>query len=283
MAPDPLIAIAPPMAQIATFAATGRWGGKLTSRPLPELHAACEAPSPLTQEDRRTIVTVWLGRAAAERRAADSFVVIHRALVEHEGASPARDELISMAERAIDDELRHAEICRVVASRYAGEELPTPPRLSLDVPRHEGASAALRRTLHVLGQCAFNETTASAFLEVSLDRARTPLARTALRELLSDEIDHARIGWAHLAGASASLRAEVAPWIAPMLRDNLRVWRGTGAPASRSALDAHGVAGNDAVEAAILEAIEALIAPGLERVGIDVSALRAWIARGCPT
>ena len=126
--------------------------------------------------------------------------------------------------------------CRVVASRFAGRELAEPARLILDVPKHEGASPALRQSLHVFGQCALNETTASAFLETCLAESKVPLAHVALRELLSDEIDHARIGWAHLASLDAPSRAAVTPWLMPMMAANLSMWRDSGAPPKPSVL-----------------------------------------------
>jgi hypothetical protein len=59
-------------------------------------------------------------RSAMERRVGDSFEVVAAAL-ERRGA--ARN-LIDLAHRAIDDEYRHEELSRVVASRYAGRDLP---------------------------------------------------------------------------------------------------------------------------------------------------------------
>ena len=53
-----------------------------------------------------------------------------------------------------------------------------------------------------------NETTAGVFLEVCLAHAEGALAKAALSELLSDEIDHGRIGWAHLAAVDAATRRD---------------------------------------------------------------------------
>src|SRR6187549_3757467 len=167
---------------------TQRWCGRLTSRSLPEHDPMLAA---LTDEQRAQLVAVWLSRAASERRVADAFRVIHGAL-QSAGSDPV---LIALAARAVDDEHRHAELCRVVASRCAGRELEPPARLTLVTPEHRGAPAELVSTLHVLGHCAMNETFASAFLEASVGMTDAPLGRAALRELLSDEIDHARIGW----------------------------------------------------------------------------------------
>src|SRR5690606_10324396 len=155
---------------------------------------------------------------AMERRVGDAFAVVRDALRRRGAAS----DLVALAERAIDDESRHEELSRVVASRFAGKELAAPARLVLELPVHARASTELRDTLNIVGQCVFNETTASAYLERSLEHAKDGrLAKCALRELLSDEIDHARIGWAHLAACDERTRARVTPWLHAMAFTNL--------------------------------------------------------------
>lgn len=164
--------------ELVTLRPDGRWGGSVTSRPLPE----DETIARLSPMQRRTLTEVWLGRAASERRVSDSFVVVRGALASLD--APA--ELVELAMRAVDDEMRHAELSRLVASRYAGEPLAHPPRLVLSIPRHAGASERIRHVLHVVGQCAFNETIASAFLEAALvDTLRG-------REDAAEAAEHAR-------------------------------------------------------------------------------------------
>lgn len=256
---------------------TGRWGGRLTGRPLPDRDPELDR---LSDEQRGELVAVWLGRAASERRVADAFEVIERDL----RALGAGGELVRLAARAIDDEHRHAELSRLVASRVAGRDLEPPPRLTLVVPEHAGASPRLVQTLHIVGHCAMNETFASAFLEVSLARAGAPLARAALRELLSDEIDHARIGWAHLAALGAPERAELAPWVPAVVRANLAMWRTTPRPyPTDPTLHLHGAPPAAAVEQALLTALSELIIPGLEQFALPTRVLRSWLAEGAPT
>ena len=259
------------------YTSKGRWGGRLTSRPLPEGDKEIDR---LSDTQRGELALVWLGRAASERRVADAFEVIHEAL--QELGSDA--ELCALAARAVDDEHRHAELSRLVATRFAGRELDPPARLTLVVPEHPGAAPKLLSTLRVLGHCAMNETFASVFLEASLDLARGAFARAAVRELLSDEIDHARIGWAHLAELSAADRAELAPWLPSMVRANLKMWRDSPRPYPMDPmLHRHGAPPAHAVEQALLSAIRELIIPGLERFGLSTSTLAAWLAEGAPT
>jgi hypothetical protein len=256
----------------------GRWGGKLTKKPLPVDDPSVDA---LPAAEREALAQIWIRRAAMERRVADSFEVIHGSLVRRK----ANPELIALAERAIDDEFRHAELSRVVASRFAGRELPAPARLELEVPKHKGASPELRDTLFIIGQCVLNETTAGAYLEACHVRATGPLAKAAISELLSDEIDHGRIGWAHLATLDEASRAEVGRWLLPMAFLNLRVWRYETPidPEHTEGLTAHGAPRPELIHEALADALRELIVPGLQRLGIDTKLLERWLADGAST
>jgi hypothetical protein len=216
-----------------------------------------------------------------ERRVADAFLVVRDALARRN----APRQLVELAARAVDDEYRHTELSRVVASRIAKKELDMPERLELEVPRHEGAIPELRDTLFVVGQCVLNETTASAFLECCLEHARGVLVTSALRELLSDEIDHGRIGWAHLASLDQRTKDEVARWILPMAFLNLRVWRQytpLDSPESE-ALSAHGSPPGRVIDRALVGALTDLIVPGLQQLGMSTAPLEAWIESGAGT
>jgi hypothetical protein len=260
------------------YTSDGRWGGRLTNKPLP---AHDPTLSELSPDIRKKLAGIWLSRAAMERRVADSFEVIESALCRLR----APEALVLLAHRAIDDEHRHAELSRVVASRFAGRELPSPTRLELRVPAHDGASAELRDTLHIVGQCVLNETTATAFLETCLAHATGPLAKRALRELLSDEIDHGRVGWAHLASVSAATRREVGRWLLPMAYLNLRLWK-EESPLEESPapeLAAHGAPPGEVIHAALVGALETLIVPGLRELGVPTEPVERWLSEGAPT
>ena len=256
--------------------ADGRWAGKLTSRPLPDDPSVDELPA----ADRAVLSSVWLGRAASERRVGDAFVVVREAL----RALGADTALIELADRAVDDEMRHTELSRAVASRYAGRDLESPPLLALAVPKHRGADDRLRHVLHVVGQCSLNETIASAFLEATLADATAPLATAALRELLSDEVDHARMGWALLASVDTETRRAVESWLPSMCVANLRMWR--EAPrtyADDDRLAAHGAPRAAVVEEAFAMAFRDLVIPGFESLGMNVTKVREWLDAGAPT
>jgi hypothetical protein len=262
---------------MTSISADGRWGGRLTRRPLPEGDPSLDA---LDATARRDVTASWLARSATERCVGDSFAVIHAALK----TLGAERDLVVLAERAIDDEMRHAELCRAMASRYAGRELEPPAELPLRVPKHEGASPELTHRLHVVGQCCMNETLASAFLEASVATTSGQLARAALRELLSDEIDHARLGWAYLASLGERDRGEIGPWLFGMMRANLAIWRNSPRGyAATEAAAAQGVPRAEVIEDALRTAIGELIVPGLDQLGLPTQKIRAWLDGGAPT
>ncbi len=266
------------MTVVPSLSPHGRWNGRVTSRPLPDSAPAMRG---LSGDERKLLADIWLSQCATERRVADSFAIVHRALVSLD-ADPG---LIATAERAVDDEYRHTELCRLVACEYAGKSLANPPVLPSIHPAHETASSdRVRQCLYVLGQCAFNETFASAYLEAALHCAEVPYAKAAIRELLSDEVDHARIGWAFAATLPASERSEAQSWLVDLAVCNLREWRAIALPAvAKGVVTSHGVPPREKVERALMEVIEAVMIPGFERFGFDMREMRAWHKEGAPT
>jgi hypothetical protein len=254
-------------------ATRGRWDGRLTRHPLPDRDPELER---LSDGERAELAAVWLSRAASERRVGEAFAVIADDLVEL-GASA---EVVALARRAIDDERRHAELARVVSSRCLEREVEAPPRLELVIPEHPGAARRHACALRVLGHSALNETFASAYLEAGLALAQAPLARAALQALLSDEIDHARIGWAALAALAPDERRALTPWLSALLVANLSMWRAAKRPGpDQQLLARHGVPPADVVERALLGAVRELVLPGLARLGFETAALRSRLDR----
>jgi hypothetical protein len=184
-----------------------------------------------------------------------------------------------------------------MARRYAEagprrHALAPPLELPFSHPSHpEARTPELRDALFVIGQCVFNETLASAYLSASYEAATHPMARAALRELLSDEVDHARVGWASLGPLPPTLREELAPWIHPLAVANLREWRKLtlletklfSESAETIVLARHGFLEKSRIEEALFEGMRDLIAPGLALVGLRTAPLNRWLDSGAPT
>jgi hypothetical protein len=225
--------------------------------------------SALDLDARRAIGNVWLARAQGESATAETFQLISEGLA----ALHSEPEIITLANEAIEDELRHAERCWELACIYADRELAKLPPLTLNFPTYAGASEELRHTLHVVAQCCLNETTASAFLERSLQLAASAQVRSTLRELLGDEVRHARIGWAHLASPrlSTATRQAVAQWLPQLIATNLRMWRRRPAVVVEPVYPEHGVLAGATIDEVVEVALDQLILPGLRHVGIMVT------------
>jgi hypothetical protein len=253
----------------------GRYQGAITARPLPETELD-EVPWPV----REALAKIWFTQAATELRVARSFEIVHASL-DALGADPG---LVRAADRAIDDEHRHTALCLEMAKRFANNDaLPHVPELEFEHPRHPTArSDAERRMLFVIGQCSFNETFASAYLSLARAGAEESLSRAAIAELLADEVDHARLGWAYLSTMPQSLRARLLDWVHPLAMSNLRVWR-TLALNRDVGLVRFGVPEAEAIEVALRDVLAGVIVPGLAEFGVESRALQSWIAEGAPT
>jgi hypothetical protein len=244
-------------------------------RTLPERDPTIDALAPAT---RAVLAAIWTRRAASELGAGAAFAAVERDLVEL-GADPA---VLALARRAVEDEPRHSELCRRLAEAYAGAPVdPAPDPGDVPMPRHPGADPALRRHLHVVAMCCINETIACGFVEACLAEATGPLLQAIHREHLADEIHHARVGWAHLGSRAvdAATRAAIAAWLPQVLDRCLRHWERR----IRETLPADGVPGHalppvDALIAAARAAVETVVLPGFDHVGVDTAAARAWFA-----
>lgn len=221
---------------------------------------------------------IWLMQAATESRVARSFEIIGDSL----RALRADSGIIRLAARAVDDEHRHAALCEELAGAYAGRVVGPHAELAHRKPEHRDASEALRHALYVVGQCALNETFASAYLSAAQVGATEPLAAAALKELTSDEIDHARVGWAFLTDMPESMRPLMSDWLLPLTVCNLREWRGIQLPGDDS-LAAHGVPPQDLARQYLHDALTGVLLPGFRHVGLDTRALESWVRAGAST
>lgn len=253
-----------------TVRSDGRFGGRVTRTPLPRL-----GDVDLSAAHREEIAAIWMLQAATEARVATSFGIVHDALAAL-GADPG---LVRLAARGVDDEHRHAALCEDVAGRYLGRVVEPYAPLPAQQPTHPGASDQVRRALFVIGQCCLNETFAGAYLAVAKAGATTPLASAALHALLSDEIDHARVGWAFVQTLDGALRTELEAWLVPLTICNLREWRAIRLP-NDDRLAAHGIPPRAEAQEAITDVLTGVVIEGFARAGFDTRELVAWAERG---
>lgn len=235
--------------------------------------------SMLSPEARAIVGRDWLSRMKSEHLAVSAFSTIACELAEV-GCEPIVLEMIT---RAAVDEVRHTDVCKRLAEGFLGREA-VPQRLKgvPKIPRHEHSSTTDRALLHVVEMCCFNETFTGIYLGEMLERTTDVAARAAIESLLEDEVDHGRVGWAHLSaccregfGAATVERAlptlmqrSVGPVIAAANQGHPRDAR----------LEAHGWLSASDGATIYRQALADVVFPGLEAVGVDVGEARGLAA-----
>lgn len=235
-------------------------------RALPTHDASIQT---LTAEQRAVVSASWYQRAQQELAASAIFAVVAQGLV---GLAP--EPVRWLAARAVLDEMRHAEICRHVAWMYAQRELtaPSPPIVSL--PHFGDADVPTRNVLYAVLSCAITELVGGAVLNACLDDVTGVLVERALRELLSDEVDHGRIGIGLLAPGALRprLRQHVAAALPTLLRLGREAWYSRLDQQPQSAPPGHGCLTPQRLKAVVDDAFANLVTPAFEHLGFEVAA-----------
>jgi hypothetical protein len=232
----------------------------------------------LSPDDRRAVGEPWRARQVQEHLAVGAFSQIAWEVAAH-GGEPV---VLDMLTRAASDEVRHTEICRRVAAIFlGGDAVPRRLRGAPRAPPHAGASGADRALYHVVEMCCLSETLTGVYLTEALAHTVHPTMRAVLESLLEDEIDHGRVGWAHLAACARGGSIEGLPEALPDMLDRTfgRIMRGLAATpepdvASRQAL---GHLANDACAGLFARTLREVILPGFEALGVDLGPAQARI------
>jgi hypothetical protein len=225
---------------------------------------------------RRIAAVLWSFRAQAECEAAARFERIADRL----GRTGAAPIVVDMAREAAQDERRHAELCRRTAEVFGGQ-VTLDFAVTLDELTPAGASPK-RRALHeVVAMSCITETLSAALLGEMLAQAKHPVVRSTVHSILRDEIQHSRLGWAHLAGGlSEGDRAWLSQALPGMLADTVTDELYLSPEADDTGQWITGVGGLPrATRRATIEgAVHQVVLPGLEQYGIDTGPARAWLA-----
>ena len=136
---------------------------------------------------RDEIARRWIDNGLIEHASVASFA---RAVIElmAVGAPPS---LISAAQRAASDEIRHAQMCFAIASGYIGAQVGPGP-LTAAAPRQLDL-AQLAVTTFVEG--CVSESVGALEAERLGQQATHPSIRRILREIADDEARHAELAW----------------------------------------------------------------------------------------
>lgn len=178
--------------------------------------------------------------------------------------------VLALVDKAIDDERRHADLCVRLASDYAGSEQETPaPRFDA-LPVFGTNDERLEVALIVTGMCCINESIASEWIRSCWQAASAEIAVVANREHLKDEIDHARLGWAHLASkhVGPELKARITQRLQKMIEVNVAEWKKPDDHLPPEGIRDHGHLSRAENDAVIDAAVRDVVVPGFALLGM---------------
>jgi hypothetical protein len=133
----------------------------------------------------------WERDAQYECASVPAFLDLAESLL----ACDAPLELVEQALNAACDEIAHAQICAVLASRYLGETIsPTMPSAPRRAPVG-GQSGLIRLALESWIDGCLGEGAAAWQAARTRKLATDPVARDALDRIAADETRHAELGW----------------------------------------------------------------------------------------
>jgi hypothetical protein len=218
---------------------------------------------------------VWAYRARAEAQASGRFAQIARDLK----TTGAPEALVSLAKEAQGEESHHVELCLGMVKELGGT-IPRPeiPHVPSGLP---GLNLGQSLLLQVVGMCCINETVSAAVLGEMLKNATHPLAHRTIQTILKDEVGHARLGWGYLAW---SAQKEDVSGLEPLLPGLLQNAVEDELFESSMLVDpAESALGLGAVPRAsrwalFQAAMEDLVFPGFEQLGVSTRAAKDWLA-----
>ena len=242
-------------------------------RPIPweETHAPKLAP-----EVRAELARIWGERIPTEYRSITGFSTLSFDLI----AAGAPVDLVAVCHRVAIDELRHTELAVKMVEIYGGER-PSLPRELSSLPADESLTVVAQACRSAILISCLGETFACTELAMLRDRAVDPVVEGVLRVFLSDEIVHARVGWAYLAHAfktaDAVTRKQVAEAIPSYVAGIGENLFGTDeAPAAVDVthdderLFAHGVCSMREEQELYRKFVPEVFIPGLRAIGVPI-------------
>ncbi|MGC4095030.1 MAG: hypothetical protein QM756_45350 [Polyangiaceae bacterium] len=227
--------------------------------------ATAQALASLNTDERDQLHEYWVARADGELTTALSFEYV----LEDLRKLNAPGEFTSLAERAIADEHRHVDWClrwarAVDAERDASAKFGGTRPLTFS-----GASERDHLLLRTVFGCCFSETVAVHVLRASHALIQLDSVKRLNHRHLSEEMGHARLGWALVAWPALGQRERdmLRAHVPEMLSLTREAWT-SSQRAATDRLHQLGYLSTPLVKAACDEAIEQVVLPGLAHVGI---------------
>ncbi|MBI4815033.1 MAG: ferritin-like domain-containing protein [Deltaproteobacteria bacterium] len=245
-----------------------------------------EPPPFRDDREHQIALSTWRGRMVNEHISASVFAQLIPQLM-RAGIDAARQAEVA---EMVSEELRHARLCAAVLVGLGGEPVAPLPEIRA-MPSHEGVSNKEALLRNVLSVSCLSETVAVALIDAErlelLDVARerdeaTPKTISGvLRQILADEVRHARFGWKLL--EADPVDSELADRLGEYLRtafahlERHELAHLSPMPAPSSEAEAAGVCDGSNARVLFFETVEQVIVPRLEQHGIP--ARKAWERR----
>jgi hypothetical protein len=219
--------------------------------------------------------TTWALRTRAEIEATARFA---RMAVELAGVGASPGVVQGTAD-ASADERRHRDLCAKVAAKWGEPDAlnhePLPNRIG-----RSGMDVRDRLLWEMVAVCCISETMNTALMTRCLEVARDEEIRATLRELLEDEVRHARLGWAHLAAERAAGRGAFLRDVLPLMLE-ASVEPGFLEEARpmpwTDALYDYGELPLSELVQIYRDTLKVVVFPGLDALGVDTAPGRAWL------
>lgn len=230
----------------------------------------------------RFAASAWPMRAAEELRSALIFRALGRAVSAIETSSTWLPRFASAAR----DEIGHTKLC-VAVGQQLGAPAPSydckPVRLRLS-----GLPDPVHRAMSLLiVEVAIGETISTELFKAGRSAAVEPLTRAALGSILRDEVRHSRLGWTSTTALWSALSDRRREALELEITHQLGAFeRQIAVPSLRRleagepfdpAYAALGVLPPEVRVEAFYSAVEGLVVPRLNRLGMDGN--RAWRRR----
>ncbi len=229
------------------------------------------------QEARMAAARVWRHRARAELEASARFTRLAAELAAGDAVAP----VIAMARDAAADELRHAEQCANLVRAFEGGsfELEVMPQARVVAPN--GLASRERLVYEVVAMSCVTETLSAALLGELVAQATDALVRETMHGILRDEVNHARLGWAHLAAERERGVADVVgPSLPAMLAGTVseELFASWAEHPAQQMLSGLGALDRGERRRIFCDTLTQVVFPGLRRFGVDTAGGENWLA-----
>ncbi|MFN7903895.1 MAG: ferritin-like domain-containing protein [Pseudobdellovibrionaceae bacterium] len=211
------------------------------------------------------VFQVWNNRLKIEIEAANLFGRLGANMKILWGAN---DPIAELALTAADEELRHAELCREILKLSPKPIQALSPEIKLHLgPRNLDLQDHVLYTSVALG--CVTETMSTALLLRMHQCADSGIFKDTIHEILQDEINHSRIGWAELARYQQKRNLEwLLPHIQLMINDSLKteIKPMTEIQPMKQDLSSWGILPHEEAKRISMQTINEVLCPGLNQI-----------------